>query len=149
MNTTVNIANLYNVDLYLWAQENIKLLKQRRFNEVDIEHLIEEIEDMGKSEKRSINSHLHILLLHLLKWEFQAKFRGGSWRGSIRNSRITIRDLIEDSPSLSSQPSQILTKCYADARKSASDETGQNLNTFPIECPYDLVHILDEEWLPE
>jgi len=147
MTTALERANLYDTDLYLWSQTNAQLLKERRFSELDLEHLIEEIEDMGKSEQRGINSHLRILLTHLLKWEFQPKHRGGSWLGSIRNARVAIDDLIEESPSLALKPSEFLVKCYAQSRKVASDETGLSLNTFPVECPYTMLQIRDEDWL--
>jgi hypothetical protein len=148
MTTTLERANLYDTDLYLWSQTNAQLLKQRRFSELDLEHLIEEIEDMGKSEQRGINSHLRILLTHLLKWEFQPKYRGGSWLGSIRNARVAIDDLIEESPSLALKPNEFLDKNYAQSRKAASDETGLSLNTFPVQCPYTMLQIRDEDWLP-
>jgi Domain of unknown function DUF29 len=140
---------LYDTDLYLWAQANVALLKQGRFSELDVAHIIEEIEDMGKSEQRGVNSHLRVLLTHLLKWEFQPKHRGGSWLGSIRNARVALDDLIEESPSLSTKPADFLTKCYSQARKVASDETGLDLSAFPIDCPYTLNQIRDEEWLPK
>ncbi len=148
MTTTLEAPSLYDTDLYLWAQTNAQLLKQGRFSELDIEHLIEEIEDMGKSEQRGINSHLRILLTHLLKWELQPKYRGGSWLGSIRNARVAIDDLIEESPSLALKPADFLAKSYAQARKAASDETGLSLNSFPLQCPYTLLQIRDEDWLP-
>jgi hypothetical protein len=141
-------ADLYDTDLYLWAQTNAQLLKQGRFSELDLAHLIEEIEDMGKSERRGINSHLRVLLMHLLKWEFQPKYRGGSWLGSIRNARLALDDLIEESPSLAVKPAEMITKIYAQARKSASDETGLSISTFPNQCPYSMVQIRDEDWLP-
>jgi hypothetical protein len=145
---TMTLHETYNKDLYLWGQEHIKLLKQGRLNELDIEHLIEEIEDMGKSEQRGISSHLRVLLIHLLKWEFQERFRGGSWLGSIRNSRLSIDDLIKTSPSLKNKPQNDLSEIYKQAREWASDETGLKLETFPEECPYSIEQVLNKSWLP-
>jgi predicted DNA-binding ribbon-helix-helix protein len=145
---TITLNETYNKDLYLWGQEHIKLLKQGRLNELDIEHLIEEIEDMGKSEQRGISSHLRVLLMHLLKWEFQERFRGGSWLGSIRNSRLSIDDLIKTSPSLKNKPQNDLSEIYKQAREWASDETGLKLETFPEECPYNIEQVLNKSWLP-
>jgi hypothetical protein len=145
---TMTLNETYNKDLYLWGQEHIKLLKQGRLNELDIEHLIEEIEDMGKSEQRGISSHLRVLLMHLLKWEFQERFRGGSWLGSIRNSRLSIDDLIKTSPSLKNKPQNDLSEIYKQAREWASDETGLKLETFPEECPYSIEQVLNKSWLP-
>lgn len=148
MTTTLARPSLYDTDLYLWAQTNAQLLKQRRFDELDIEHLIEEIEDMGRSEQRSIYSHQANLIMHLLKWEFQAKHRGGSWLASIRNARLAIAKLIKENPSLHSAPEKNLIEIYADARELASDETGLNLTFFPLTCPYTITQILDKDWLP-
>ncbi len=146
--TTARPPSLYDTDLYLWSQTNAQLLRQRRFDELDVEHIIEEIEDMGKSEKRGIKSHLSVLLTHLLKWEFQPKYRGGSWLGSIRNARTAIEDLIEESPSLANKPKESFAKCYLQARKFASDETGLPLKVFPLVCEYSIEQTLNEDWLP-
>jgi hypothetical protein len=144
----MTLHEIYNKDLYLWGQEHINLLRQGRLSELDIEHLIEEIEDMGKSEQRGINRHLRLLLMHLLKWEFQERFRGGSWLGSIRNARLSIDDLIKTSPSLKNKPENDLPEAYKQAREWASDETGLKLDIFPQECPYTIEQILNKNWLP-
>ena len=149
MITTQLHPSLYDTDLFLWSQTNAQLLKQGRFSELDIQHLIEEIEDMGKSEQRSINSHLRVLLTHLLKWEFQPKYRGGSCLGSIRNARLATDDLIKESPSLKNKPANDLNATYQQARDLASDETGLSINTFPSVCRYEITHVLDKNWLPE
>jgi Domain of unknown function DUF29 len=147
--TTVLTPSLYDTDLFLWAQTNVQLLRERRFDDLDVAHIIEEIEDMGKSEKRGVKSHLSVLLSHLLKWEFQPSHRCGSWLGSISNARQSIADLIEESPSLVDLPKEVLLKAYASSRKIASAETGLKLVSFPETCTYTMEQILDEEWLPE
>jgi hypothetical protein len=103
---------------------------------------------MGKSEQRGINRHLRVLLMHLLKWEFQERFRGGSWLGSIRNARLSIDDLIKTSPSLKNKPENDLPEAYKQAREWASDEIGLKLDIFPQECPYTIEQILNKNWLP-
>ncbi len=148
MSSTLEHPSLYDTDLYLWSQTNAQLLRQGRFNELDIEHLIEEIEDMGRSEQRGIYSHQANLIMHLLKWDFQPKYRGGNWLGSIRNARLAIAKLIKENPSLQAAPEKDLIEIYSDARELAADETGLSLATFPLTCPYTIAQILDKEWLP-
>ncbi len=146
--SAVPIISLYERDLYAWAQTNARLLKERRFEELDIEHLIEEIEDMGRSEQRAVMSHLRNLLIHLLKWQFQPELRSKSWRFSISNARIEIAALLAESPSLRDLPANRLVECYVGARSLAADETGLNGATFPENCPYPIQSVLDQDWLP-
>jgi Domain of unknown function DUF29 len=146
--TTALTPSLYDTDLFLWAQTNAQLLRERRFSELDIEHIIEEIEDMGKSEFRALESHLLVLMVHLLKWEYQPAYRCGSWRGSIDNARFACAKNIRDNPSFKPRLSTAVREEYPQARKSASYETGLPLTTFPITCTYTMEQILDEEWLP-
>ena len=141
-------AALYDQDLSAWAAHNAQLLRNGQFNELDIEHLIEELDDMGKSEQHAIVSHMRILLMHLLKWQFQTNLRSSSWRYSIANARIEIADLLSASPSLQRLPQTELPRVYLQARRLASTETGLPPTTFPSTCPYELEQVLDEEWLP-
>lgn len=83
----------YDKDFYAWAAENASLLRRKKFDEIDIGNIAEEIESMGRSEKRSLISHLRVLILHLLKWEYQPELRGNSWKSSIRNARYSIKEL--------------------------------------------------------
>ena len=93
------IAN-YNKDFYAWLMKNASLLRQHKFSEVDIEHIAEELESMGKSEKRELTSRLTVLLAYLLKWKFQPALRSGSWKNTMLTQRIDILELLENSPSL-------------------------------------------------
>jgi hypothetical protein len=131
-----SFACLYDEDLYAWAVTTAALLRQRRFTEIDLEHLAEELEDMGKRERRALESHIRNVILHLLKWRYQQDKRGGSWRQSIRNGRIEIQKLLRDSPSLANQVSQMVDDEYPAARADAIDETGLSEETFPILCPF-------------
>jgi Domain of unknown function DUF29 len=135
-------------DLYLWGIEQIKLLKEKRFDELDIEHLIEEMEDMGRSQQHAIYSHQVNLIMHLLKWQYQSNIQSNSWRASIRNARIAMAKLIKENPSLRNSPVNNLVEIYLDARELAADETGLALKLFPIDCPYTIEQILDKDWLP-
>lgn len=146
--TTQAHANLYETDLYLWSQTSAQLLKQKRFDELDIENLIEEIQDMGRSEQRSIYSHQLNLIMHLLKWDYQPDARSKSWRFSIRNARLALAKLLRENPSLANLPAENLIEVYSDARNLAADETGISLKAFPLDCPYAIEQVLDNEWLP-
>ncbi len=140
---------LYDEDFYAWAMATAALLRQRRFAEIDIAHVAEELADMGKRERRALESHMRNVTLHLLKWRYQPEKRGISWRQSIRNGRIEIQKLLRDSPSLTEQISQMLDDEYPAARADATDETGLSEETFPPHCPFIAEQVLDAEFWPE
>ncbi|MDJ0535289.1 MAG: DUF29 domain-containing protein [Xenococcaceae cyanobacterium MO_207.B15] len=140
-------ATLYNQDYYQWLIHTAKLLEQKEFTKLDLENLIEEIESLGKSEKRAIKSNLIIVILHLLKWRYQPENRSNSWKSSIREHRRRIQELLTDSPSLKNYLPEILADCYLAAKKQASDETGLSVVAFPEQCPFSLAECLDEDFL--
>lgn len=142
------VAALYDTDLYAWANINAELLRQGKYQQMDVGHLIEEIEDMGKSQQHAIASHLRNLLMHLLKWHFQPDKQSNSWKFTIRNARQEIDDLVQENPSLSALPAKALARSYAKARQLAIDETGLLGATFPVDCPYSIEQVLSEDWLP-
>ena len=139
----------YATDYNLWAQQTAKLLREHRWQDIDWESLVGEIEDLGKSERRGITSQLTRLLLHLLKWQYQAQRRSDSWLDSITDARLQIELALQDSPSLKVYPSEQLNRSYQRAKHSASKQTGLPLTKFPQECPYPLESILNEDWLPD
>jgi len=138
----------YETDFYLWTQQQADLLRQGALSTLDIENLIEEIESMGKRDRRAIESHLFVILLHLLKWQYQSQRRGKSWRLSVWNGRLDIIRLLKDSPSLHPQLFTLATEEYPAARKQAANETGLPLTTFPEECPFTIEQITGD-WWPE
>ncbi len=146
----------YEIDFHAWALHNAKLLRQRQWSEIDSEHIAEELESMGKSQRQEIVSRLKILLGHLLKWEYQFKqitekwpWEGGSWRGTIREQRIRISDLIKDNPSLKPYLPQAVWLAYPEAIELASEDTGFPVTAFPETCPYTSEQILDRKFFPE
>ncbi|KKD39037.1 DUF29 domain-containing protein [Limnoraphis robusta Tam1] len=141
--------NLYEQDFYLWTQKTAQQLKENQFNEVDIPNLIEEVESMGRSEKRELKSRLIILLMHLLKWHYQPEKRNESWRSTITEQRICIEELLEDSPSLKPLLSEVFEDCYQKARFKASDETKIKLIFFPKESPFTLEETLESNIINE
>lgn len=139
----------YNTDFYAWLLKNADLLRKRQFAKLDIEHIAEELEAMGKSEKRELLSRLTVLLAHLLKWQFQPALRSRSWRNTILTQRIDIAELLEDSPSLRYELDDKISVAYEKARLSAEDETGMDKASFPEHCPYTLVQMLTGDFFPE
>ncbi len=138
----------YQKDYYGWLQENVRLIRERKFSEIDTENLIEELESMGKCEKRELSSRLTILLLQLLKWQYQTVKRSTNWRNTIAVQRIDIRELLEDSPSLRNEILDKIEIAYEKAKLAAEVETGIEKQNFPAACPFSLEQILDENFLP-
>lgn len=138
----------YAQDFNQWTTETANLLRDRRWAEIDLDHLIEEVQDLGKRERRAIESYLTIILIHLLKWQYQPQRRSDSWTTSINNSRVQIEAEAEDSPSLKDYPTEVLDKAYTKARRKAAQQTDLSLDVFPAQCPYLIDQILKDEWLP-
>lgn len=145
----MTMTNLYEHDIHAWTQQTAELLRQRRFQELDIEHLVEELETMGRRDRQELVSRLKILLGHLLEWQYQPAHRSSFWRGSILEQRLRIRDLLQDSPSLVPFLAEAAAAAYCDGAKLASKETGLPLAYFPDALPYALDPLLDDDWLPE
>jgi hypothetical protein len=139
----------YNTDFYGWTQEQAALLRSGRLNEIDIENLIEEVETMGRSEKRALQSRLVVLLTHLLKWRYQAERRGSSWRLTIDHQRIKFLELLSENPGLKHDLDKIFTSAYLDATYQAAKETALPLETFPVAPPWLLTQSLQKGFYPE
>jgi hypothetical protein len=139
----------HDTDFYSWTQEQAALLRQGRVNELDVANLIEEIEDMGRSEKRELESRLAVLLMHLLKWQYQPNRRGNSWRLSIEVQRVKSRRELKQNPGLKHSLPESFSNAYIDARIQAAKETKLVKSTFPDECPWTLDQVLDDEFWPE
>ena len=138
----------YEQDLFAWLTANAELLRQGRLHEIDAVQIAEELEDMGKSESRAIESYLAVLILHLLKWQYQPSLRGPSWQQSIDNARDAIDRRLQDSPSLRPRLDAMIATRYPNVRKNAMRETGLPIETFPATCPFDIVQLLDEAFWP-
>lgn len=141
--------NVYERDFYAWTQEQANLLREHQFAKLDIDNLIEELESMGRSERRQLTSRLEVLLVHLLKWQYQPERQSRSWELSILEQRRRIAKLLRASPSLHPDLPELLAEAYDDARFSAMRETGLPQSAFPAACPYPLERVLEAEWLPE
>ncbi len=144
-----NTNNLYEQDYLQWIEATLQQLRDRDYEKVDWENLLAEIEDMGKRDRRSLESNLVIVLLQLLKWQFQPEYRTGSWSASIAEHRRRIAKLLKDSPSLIAYIDSIFAECYDYAREQAYLETGLPQEIFPIDCPYQIADVLDRLFWPE
>ena len=145
----LDCQKLYEEDFYLWIQTTAKLLQEKRFNEVDLDNLIDEVEALGRSERKAIRSNLKVLLMHLLKYQYQSQKRSNSWLSTIKEHRQRLRDDLKDSPSLKPYLRDIFAAIYVDARLEAAAETGLSLETFPLECPFSPEQTLNPEFLPD
>ena len=146
LSSPTDTVNLYDRDYYLWLLHTAQLISEGKFSEVDAANLIEEIEDMGRSEKRAIESNLVVVLLHLLKYKYQPEKRTNSWKSSIREHRRRLRKAFADSPSYFEE---VFDECYQEAREQAADETGLPLDTFPQESIFTPAEALDPNYLPQ
>lgn len=140
---------LYETDYLQWIEMTVKNLRSQKYENVDWENLIEEIEDMGRSERRSLETNLIVVLLHLLEWQYQPEYRSGSWESSIIEHRRRIKKSLQESPSLNPYLESIFTEAYTEAVKQAKAETGLPLETFPVRCLYELTEVVNDEFLPE
>ena len=139
----------YEQDFYGWTQEQAALLRAGRLTDLDIENLIEEIETMGRSEKRELESRLTVLLLHLLKWKYQEVRRGRSWELTIDEQRLQFRKTLKENPGLKPLLDEIIKDAYKLSVIQASRETKISKCVFPEQCPWSLDQITDDSFYPD
>lgn len=135
----------YEKDFYKWTRNQARFLKKQEFSNLDIENLIEEIESLGRSERRTLESYLEIMLMHMLKVKYQPKKHSKSWDLSIKNSRQKFKKVLKQNPSLKPKLPEILKDSYVSARLDAALETQLDEKIFPESCPWTLDEILVEE----
>jgi len=148
------LALEYEQDFHSWIEKHISLLKTGNVNDLDKEHLIEELEGMANRDRNELVSHFKILIAHLLKWQFQlnqlnerwSDFKGSSWRATIVEQRSEIQDQLENIPSLKRSLEEAITKAYPKAVSLAVDETGLSKKTFPQNCPYTIEQLLEKNF---
>jgi hypothetical protein len=144
----IDMAALYEQDFYAWTQRASELLRKGCFAEADIEHVAEEIEDMGKERQHVLKSQTRRLILHLLKWEAQPERRSRSWRATMSDARAEITDLLEENPSLKPLTNDTPGNVYEQAVKQAMDEAGLPRKVFPPTCPYTFEQIMTDNFPP-
>jgi hypothetical protein len=142
------VSTPYKTDIVEWANEQAAFLRAGRFDLLDLEHIAEEIEDVGKSEQRELANRMAVLLAHLLKWQYQPERQGTSWARTIKELRKGVLNRIEETPSLKNKlgDAKWLSTVWADAVAQAIAETG--IGEFPEECPWTVAAVLSEGWLP-
>ncbi len=142
-------SNTYEADFYAWANQQAALLREGRLAEADIENIAEEIDSMGRSEKRELINRLAVLLTRLLKWQVQPMLRGTSWRLTVQEQRRMLDRHLNDNPSLRTKLQQTIADAYGDALLQAQKETGFPAGAFPMTCPWTREQVLTEGFLPE
>lgn len=140
---------VYEQDFYAWTQEQARVLRNGAFAQLDIPNLVEEVESMGRSEKRELTNRLTVLLAHLLKWQHQPNLRSRSWELTMAEQREQVDEVLDENPSLRGQLPEIIVRAYRYARIDASRETGREIKTFPDRCPYSIQQLLNVDWLPK
>ena len=136
---------LYEQDFYAWVEQTAELLISRNWEILDLENLIEEVVDLGRSQQRALQSALRLILSHLLKWKYQSEKRSNSWQITITRERLNLDELFTESPSLRRflNDTEWINTTYQRARKEAIVETGLSEDNFPIVCPFTVDEILD------
>lgn len=141
-------TTLYETDVIGWAAQQAQLIREKRFDLLDVEHIADEIEDVGKSEQREFSSHLAGLTAYLLKWQYQPTHQGGGWEKTIKYKRKELAYNLKRTPSLKARlnDAEWLEIIWGNALTQAMNETV--LDVFPDECPWSLEQILDEQFQP-
>lgn len=142
-------ATMYEQDFYAWASQQAALLRAGRVSEADIEHIAEELESMGASERRELINRLAVLLAHLLKWQHQPERRSNSWKATIEVQRFDVAMVLKQNPSLKHKLDEYQADAYHKAVLLAVKDTGRDRKTFAVECPFTLEQALDNEFWPE
>jgi hypothetical protein len=144
---SVDLAQLYDSDIAIWSEQMADLLRQGKFEQLDLAHLIDEVEALDRRERDRLVSSIRLILHHLLKWQYQPEKRTRSWFQTIQRERINAMAYLEDTPSLARiMDDEWLSKAYRRARQDAGIETGLALEAFPVDCPYGWENILNYEF---
>ncbi len=140
----------YETDVIAWANEQAAFIRSGRFDLLDLEHIADEIEDVGKSEQREFENRMAVLLAHLIKWRYQPSHRGKSWERTIKDQRNMIMRRLSKTPSLKPdlENAEFWAESWADAARIAENETGI-LNVFPESCQWDFDQVMNPEFWPE
>jgi len=138
----------YDSDFHAWAAEQAALLRTGRVAEADIQHIAEEIETLGRGERRELVNRLSVLLLHMLKWSYQPERQGRSWELTIKEQRRALSLHLRDNPSLAAQPESAMADAYGNAALRMAQETGLLEDMLPWSCPYTFAEAMDPDFWP-
>ena len=141
----------YETDVVAWAREQASLIRAGCFDKLDLAHIAEEIEDVGKSEQRELASRMAVLLAHILKWKFQPQKRSVSWTLIIKEQRRLLVRRLKKTPSLAPMlvDPEWIDEIWVDAKGLAEKETGLDIGAFPEVCQWVMADVLAEDWLPD
>jgi hypothetical protein len=139
---------LYERDFQLWLEAQAAHLRARQFALLDLENLVDEIETMAGNQRRELKHRLAVLIMHLLKCQFQPYRKTGSWLRTISEQRFAIDEMLKQSPSLCREVEAMANNVYPKARRFAADETKIPIKTFPRESPFSIAQIQDEDFVP-
>jgi uncharacterized protein DUF29 len=142
--------SLYECDYYTWALVNAAAIRERRLEDVDLDNVAAEIEDLGRSQESALESHLKVLLLHLLKLQYQPRRSTRSWQLTVREQRLALRKVLRRNPGLRGEAKlrEILNDAYQEARVAAARETRLNEERFPPDCPWTFQQAEDDKCFP-
>jgi hypothetical protein len=144
-----SLAETYDLDFYAWAMRNAELIREGRLSEIDVENVAEELESMGKSQRRALSNRLIVLLAHFLKWQYQPDKRSRSWKNTIKVQRLDLRELLDENPSLQPSLQEAMVSAYTKARLLAASDTGLDEMEFPEDCPFTLEQAMDSAYWPQ
>ena len=137
------LSDLYETDFYAWTLEQAKLLKEESFENLDITHLLEEIESLGKQQRQELRNRLGVLIGHLLKWDYQPEKRSKSWRATIREQRREILRLLKENPSLKPYVTEAIAYAHESGLDLVVKETPLDYGELPDTCPYTSEQLCD------
>ena len=139
----------HDADVHAWAEEQAALLRAGRLSDVDADHLANEIEQLGRQLRQEVEERLGILLVHLIRWEYQRGLRGPAWELTVSEQRLTLAELLEESPSLADSMTVALYSAYETALARAALETNWPPDVFPWACKWSVEQVLDDAFWPE
>ena len=147
--SVIDVRNAYEIDFAAWAFDQAAKLKAGQTTGLDSANLAEELDHLGKSERRALGSHLRNLMTRLLKWQFQPRRRSGNWQNSVQLARSEIHQRLTEESSLRGALIDLVATEYTRARRQASTETKLSVERFPERCPYEPRQLIDPEFYPE
>jgi len=139
----------HDADFFSWAMQTAAAIRAGRLDGLDWLAIAEEIEDMGRSERRALASRLEVLQAHLLKWQYQADKRSHSWSGAIKEQRRRTAHLLRENPGLKPQLADLCADTYGTACALAERDTGLDEAVFPPAPPWTVEQALDEGYWPD
>lgn len=149
------MSSLYEIDLVAWAEDQVEALRRLAAEhpevaaDLDLPHLIDEVESMGASVERELVNRLAVLLLHLAKWQWQPALRARSWRNAVDEQRDQVALILDDNPSLRRRLPAALAKAWRLGRRKAHRETGLDLDIFPESCPFAAEQVIQDGWMSD